>query len=137
MPMYRYRYRGITTVLLSIDKFYCDVFRLMYKEPSSGVLDENVRLVPCPPDDGCLYMSRNMLQKNLQHKKKYSSFSTSVIQLMFRAGQPGFLQNSVPRWDIYIYIYKVKGNSRYRPGVAQRVGRGIALLFHDRGTRRG
>ena len=27
--------------------------------------------------------------------------------------------------------------SRYRPGVAQRVGRGIALLYHDRGTRRG
>jgi hypothetical protein len=26
---------------------------------------------------------------------------------------------------------------RYRPGVAQRVGRGIALLFHDLGTRRG
>jgi len=26
---------------------------------------------------------------------------------------------------------------RYRPGVAQRVGRGIALLFHERGTRRG
>ena len=25
---------------------------------------------------------------------------------------------------------------RYRPGVAQRVGRGIALLFHNRGTRR-
>jgi len=27
--------------------------------------------------------------------------------------------------------------SRYRPGVAQRVGRGIAVLFHDRDTRRG
>ena len=27
--------------------------------------------------------------------------------------------------------------SRYRTCVAQRVGRGIALLFHDRGTRRG
>jgi len=27
--------------------------------------------------------------------------------------------------------------SRYRPDVAQRVGRVIALLFHDRGTRRG
>ena len=27
--------------------------------------------------------------------------------------------------------------SRYRPGVAQKVGRGIGLLFHDRGTRRG
>ena len=26
---------------------------------------------------------------------------------------------------------------RYRPGVAQRMGRGIAVLFHDRGTRRG
>jgi hypothetical protein len=26
--------------------------------------------------------------------------------------------------------------SHYRPGVAQRVGRGIALLFHDHGTRR-
>ena len=27
--------------------------------------------------------------------------------------------------------------SLYRPGVAQTVGRGIALLYHDRGTRRG
>jgi len=25
----------------------------------------------------------------------------------------------------------------YRPGMVQRVGRGIALLFHDRDTRRG
>ena len=34
-------------------------------------------------------------------------------------------------------ILKVKVKwSRYRPGVAQRVGRGIALLFQDRGTRR-
>ena len=37
---------------------------------------------------------------------------------------------------------KTRGNkkvkwSRYRPGVSQRVGRGIALLFHDCGTRRG
>jgi len=34
------------------------------------------------------------------------------------------------------YIHKVKF-SRYRPGVAQRVGRGIAPLFHDSGTRWG
>jgi len=40
------------------------------------------------------------------------------------------------KFRIYIYIYKVKW-SRYRPGVAQRVSRGIAVLFHDRGTRRG
>jgi len=36
----------------------------------------------------------------------------------------------------YFRRIKVKW-SRYRPGVAQRVGRGIALLFHDRGTIRG
>ena len=36
----------------------------------------------------------------------------------------------------YSIAAKVKW-SRYRPGVAQRVGGGIALLFHDRGARRG
>ena len=34
-------------------------------------------------------------------------------------------------------VYKKVKFSRYRPGVVQRVGIGIALLFHDRGTRRG
>jgi len=38
--------------------------------------------------------------------------------------------------QLLYYLHLVKF-SRYRPGVAQRVGRGIALLFHDRGTRRG
>jgi len=39
--------------------------------------------------------------------------------------------------NIYkIYNKKVK-LSCYRPNVAQRVDRGIALLFHDRSTRRG
>jgi len=38
---------------------------------------------------------------------------------------------------IYIYIYIKVKFSRYRPGVAQRVVGGIALLFHDRGTIRG
>ena len=36
-----------------------------------------------------------------------------------------------------VYIKVMVKWSRYRPGVAQRVGRGIALLFHDHGTRRG
>jgi len=44
-------------------------------------------------------------------------------------------QNSVST-ETYLTSVKVKV-SRYRPGVAQRVGRGIALLFHDHGTRRG
>ena len=38
-------------------------------------------------------------------------------------------------WSYSVHI-KVKF-SRYRAGVAQRVGTGIALFFHDRGTRRG
>jgi len=38
--------------------------------------------------------------------------------------------------DLFKSKVKVKW-SRYRPGVAQGVGTGIALLFHDRGTRRG
>ena len=36
-------------------------------------------------------------------------------------------------WIHFLFFYC----SRYRPGVVQRVGRGIALLLHDRGTRRG
>jgi len=38
--------------------------------------------------------------------------------------------------SLLLCTVKVKW-SRYRPGVTQRVGRGIALFFHDRGTRRG
>ena len=34
----------------------------------------------------------------------------------------------------YIFLLLMLKWSRYRPGVAQSVGRGIALLFHDRGT---
>ena len=42
------------------------------------------------------------------------------------------------RPNSYPQEYKVRAKwSRYRPGLAQSVGRGIALLFHDRGTRRG
>jgi len=38
--------------------------------------------------------------------------------------------------NITLYYMTVKCSS-YRPGVAQKVGRSIALLFHDRGTRGG
>ena len=38
---------------------------------------------------------------------------------------------------IYIYIYGKVRCSRYRPGVAQKVGRSIALIFHDCPTIRG
>ena len=39
------------------------------------------------------------------------------------------------RYNNGLKCLKVKVKfSRYRPSVAQRVGRGIALLFHDHGT---
>jgi len=43
---------------------------------------------------------------------------------------------------LYFFLYNLQGYKKvnfscYRPGVAQRVGRGIALFFHDRGIRRG
>ena len=39
-------------------------------------------------------------------------------------------------WNLYVCVKVRVKCSRYKPGVAQRVGRRIALLFHDRGTRR-
>ena len=40
--------------------------------------------------------------------------------------------------NVEIVVKKVKvKRSHYRPGVAQRVGTGIAQLFHDRGARKG
>jgi len=53
------------------------------------------------------------------------------------------------KWDCFTFTiiskaisvlhitYRNPSPLRHRPGVAQRVGRGIVLLFHDRGTRRG
>jgi len=51
---------------------------------------------------------------------------------------PRILTWSIPQKEPPISLRYVKVKwSRYRLGVAQRMGRGIALLFHDRGTRRG
>ena len=57
-------------------------------------------------------------------------FSTNFVCTHF-----SFQEEMSEIWSVFTYS-KVKW-SRYRPGVAQRVGRGIALLFHDRSTRRG
>ena len=44
----------------------------------------------------------------------------------------------IPNNFTWISKIKVKVKwSRYRPGAAQKMGRGIALLFHNRDTRRG
>ena len=66
------------------------------------------------------------------------------VQLNYRCGSD-FGITDLQTWNSLILIcrstckgkkVKVKWSS-YRPGVAQRVGRGIALLLNDRGTRRG
>ena len=57
-----------------------------------------------------------------------------MLQLITKDCEPVH-RRKTPNFKKDIKI-KVKW-SRYRPGVTQRVGRGIALLFHDRGTRRG
>ena len=70
------------------------------------------------------------------------------VELCGKPHAPGFEPQAVlpivsrytdwatPALNAAVVKVKIKW-SRYRPGVAQRVGRGIALLFHDRGTRRG
>jgi len=60
----------------------------------------------------------------------YCTLYTRFIFFLFATAH--LIQNP----ERYPQKKKVK-RSRYRLGVAQRVGRGIALLFHDRGTRRG
>ena len=67
---------------------------------------------------------KNFIVKN----SKYRYYKFIIPFTLTTLFQFSMLQNNQLQYE------KV---SRYRPGVAQRVGRGIALLFHDRGTRRG
>ena len=60
----------------------------------------------------------------------YCLYTHTTWMAHFRITQPIYRVSS----QLQVKV-KVKW-SRYRSGVAQRVGRDIALLFHDRGTRR-
>jgi len=91
-------------------------------------------------------MSCYVHKNNVTSVRKTSTISINVcsaqIQL-FRSNQ--YLAESSNQtfynkifiwfWVLTLHGKKLKW-SRYRPGVAQRVGRGIALHFHDCGTRR-
>jgi len=69
--------------------------------------------------------SKSQIPKQSSNKTTNSTYNTIL--------------NSLLAWRCAATVggkVKVKW-SRYRSGVAQRVGRGIALLFHNRGTRRG
>jgi len=67
------------------------------------------------------------------NNKIYSSSPCSKQPVKSPYTEP---HQSIPWFTSHFLKVKVKW-SHYRHGVAQRVGRGIALLFHDCGTRRG
>ena len=81
--------------------------------------------------------SQRHLPDNIQHSQQTGIHAPDRIRTHNLSGRPAAEQRLRSRGqrDRH-YLIKVKW-SRYRPGVAQRMGRGIALLFHDRGTRRG
>ena len=85
---------------------------------------------------------RRKLLDDFKERRGYSNLKEEDLdRTMWRARfgtgfGPVVRQTAKLNEYIYIYIYKVNF-SRYRPGVAHRVGRGIALLFHDRCSRRG
>ena len=93
-----------------------------------------------------LWVSRESRNKQLLSPREPGSAAGihSATGCMFRGSNPDrdnitllhqIVQTRSGITQPSIQWVKVKC-SRYRPGVAQRVGRGIALLFHDRGTRR-
>ena len=67
------------------------------------------------------------------HSRRQTAFCTQVVKLVLH------ICILVPyKRTLFEKVTQVKVKcSRYRHGVAQRVGRGIALLFHDRDIRRG
>ena len=77
----------------------------------------------------CIY------KKNLGHTTHWSITTMHRIKWLCRLA---WLQAFHPKFRTSCTLWNIKKVkfSRYRLGMAQRVGRGIALLFHDRGTRR-
>jgi len=85
--------------------------------------------------------------RTIQHHDMFRPIITAIIgdsQLHIKGSKANYRAVLYEQWirNFYKLVIKVKVYvkvkiSRYRPGVAQRVGRGIALLFHDRSTRRG
>ena len=73
-------------------------------------------------------------QLRYSRAKHFALFSDCYCSLVVDCMFEGLIQGAVPI-PLHAWTVKVKW-SRYRPCVAQRVGRGIALLFRDHGTRR-
>jgi len=113
---------------------------LKYQIPLN--LSSGNRVLLCEWADGQTYRhdEANSRLSQFCERSWRSVMSNIIIKI-----QPKYSKSpNVLLWHIFETVHflllwvKVKVKwSRYRPSVAQRVGRGIALLFHDRGTRRG
>jgi len=77
------------------------------------------------------FIKVRLAEAELLHANRRTDMTKLIVALRNFANAP-----KTRKQKLQTSLKKVKC-SRYRPGVAQRVGRGIALLFHDRGTRRG
>jgi hypothetical protein len=110
-------YVGTTTLLLKVIIRLCLIarsksqvcFRILYLccSPYGCLIQQNYYISSTPPISN--WYSHLLHLKEIKHKKL----------------------------QVKLTIKKKVKWPCYRPSVAQRVGRGIALLFHDRGTRRG
>jgi len=73
---------------------------------------------------------------NWTKKKKYVfKKHLFILQIIFEHDPSTYCKGIYTDYLVQVKV-KVKF-SCYRPGMAWKVGRGIALLFHNRGTRRG
>ena len=72
------------------------------------------------------------------HKYHDTGINVTSYKLIEKYGLSSSDSHKIHQRLAALFTDKVKVKfSRYRPGVAQRVGRVISLFFHDRGTRRG
>ena len=69
--------------------------------------------------------------------KKYVGWRVKCAVCWYVPEKLKFVKEGLASVSLNTVVCKKAKCCRYRPGVAQRVGRGIALLFHDCGTRRG
>ena len=85
--------------------------------------------------------------RNTEHWRKLENWTTGYEEVIICRNVANCSHSRMPETSHYnvfrtnfclcTLLSKEVKWSRYRPGLAQRVGRGIALFFHDRGTRRG
>jgi len=104
--------------------------------PSSGLVHQNSKRGEISP-------YKQLIQSYCKCKNFYSwhwiiSYKNSKIFTIVRKGFSPLYSSCVLLPNMIMTDVKVMVKFfLYRPGVAQRLGRGIALLFHDSGTRRG